>query len=297
MGDSSWTNKEPKARFWNYPNYSQAMMELAPGNYPDFNWLPIKRNDVDSMWIPPNMQAYVYSYPHFAIRDRYGLYDSGDYRDLDNPFIHIGRNDIDSMKLMRKYDWNTFLYKCCTGANDVNSQMCKNYWGKSNSGSCDAFMENWCKNHPKDDKCSCYGQKPNPNDPPEIKYLKANPACYSYKCNTVGYKPIGVRQIKCPDITICRQTLGADGDSNIMSNNVIIQDCSADFDHPDSQPKPTDSTSDKSSTKQDNIWDFFLNIPKKYLVLFLVLIIIIVISSDKDDTLINENPFKKSPTD
>ena len=84
----------------------------------------------------------------------------------------------------------------------------------------DSTMNLYCVANPTADICSCYSQVPS-YIPQEMAGLAP---CWNKACATTGYIPQNMRG-SCPSITICRQEMGTSGDSNMLTNNVILQDC------------------------------------------------------------------------
>lgn len=85
----------------------------------------------------------------------------------------------------------------------------------------ESLMMNYCRNNLDDDICACYRPPPSYIEN-EVRGL---PYCWNDKCATVGYLPKNLRNQTCPNITICRQEMPLTGDSNILTSNVIVQDC------------------------------------------------------------------------
>jgi hypothetical protein len=83
----------------------------------------------------------------------------------------------------------------------------------------ESLIQRFCANKPNDPLCACYAP------PPEyaIQYAGVAP-CWNKKCADGGYIPMNMRN-PCPPITICQQKLGTEGNSNMLTNNVIVQDC------------------------------------------------------------------------
>ena len=84
----------------------------------------------------------------------------------------------------------------------------------------DHTMNLYCAANPTADICSCYSQVPS-YIPQEMAGLAP---CWNKACATTGYIPQNMRG-ECPSITVCRQEMGTSGDSNMLTNNVILQDC------------------------------------------------------------------------
>lgn len=195
------------------------------GDIADMRNTPVNTGNASSIYIPPNMHLEVYDYPHYNRNHHWGIM-RGIHPDLERyPNPAIGGDQLDSVKSIVDIPWKDYLYKCCTKSLDVNQGDCKNFWGGDANSSCDAFMAEECKSRPDELACSCYAKPPDTDDTIEMQHLKANPACYSGECNIYGYMPANIRNMSCPPITICRQNLGTAGDSNMMTGNVIVQDC------------------------------------------------------------------------
>ena len=86
----------------------------------------------------------------------------------------------------------------------------------------DSTMETYCAANPKASICSCY------IDPPTYipRDIAGLAPCWNKACAATGYIPQNMRGT-CPSITICRQEMGTSGDSNMLTNNVIVQNCGA----------------------------------------------------------------------
>ena len=84
----------------------------------------------------------------------------------------------------------------------------------------DHTMNLYCAANSNDAICSCYSQVPS-YIPQEMAGLAP---CWNKACATTGYIPQNMRGA-CPSITVCRQEMGTSGDSNMLTNNVILQDC------------------------------------------------------------------------
>jgi len=235
------TYTEPDALFWSYPNCGGVQMGLQPGIYENLDKVNphtgqhIGRNNIDSMYIPPNMTVDVFN---DTLRRQYkGRYNPGLYKDLDHPYIYIGRNRIDSLQITRTKPWVEHLSDCCTGktANGASPDLCGQFWGKgANHGMCDDLMEAYCLNpaHKDDPKCSCYGIATSPNDTVETKMIKAMPKCWSSKCASKGYIPSSMANTPCPNVKICKQNIQLPGNNNILKNSNFIQDCSSGKNNP-----------------------------------------------------------------
>jgi len=223
------TYNEPNALIWAVQNCNGAQTIVSPGEYKTLDGTNVGRNNIDSMWIPPNMEMDVYNGPDFT--EASATYKGGLYTDLNNPRINnVGINSIDSLKLRRTKPWTDHLISCCMGdvVGGASPEKCGTYWGKGNNamGLCDSLMETYCKAHPSDEKCSCYSMPEKPDDPIEVKVLKANPKCWSQTCSVSGYMPSNLVNQQCPNIKICKQDISALGTNNIVQNNLYVQDCS-----------------------------------------------------------------------
>ncbi len=99
----------------------------------------------------------------------------------------------------------------------------------------DSTMNLYCASNPTADICSCYSQVPS-YIPQEMAGLAP---CWNKACATTGYIPQNMRGA-CPSITVCRQEMGTSGDSNMLTNNVILQDCGGktNLANPDPQRDP-----------------------------------------------------------
>ena len=119
----------------------------------------------------------------------------------------------------------------------------------------DHTMNLYCAANSNDAICSCYSQVPS-YIPPEIAGLAP---CWNKACTTTGYIPQNMRG-GCPSITICQQDMNTSGDSNMLSNNIIIQDCKREIPqtnlaNPDPQPdsKPDSKPPSDRAIQEANI--------------------------------------------
>jgi hypothetical protein len=113
----------------------------------------------------------------------------------------------------------------CAGVdNSTLNKACAKYFSETctnrKSDLTDSTMNIYCAANPTAAICSCYAGIPE-YIPPEIAGLAP---CWSKSCATTGYIPQNMRGA-CPSITICQQDMTTSGDSNMLSNNIIIQDC------------------------------------------------------------------------
>jgi hypothetical protein len=106
------------------------------------------------------------------------------------------------------------LNKACT---KNFSETCTN----RKSDLTDSTMNLYCAANPTAAICSCYSKAPE-YIPPEMAGLAP---CWNQSCATTGYIPQNMRGA-CPSITICKQDMTTSGDSNMLTDNIIIQDCS-----------------------------------------------------------------------
>ncbi len=131
------------------------------------------------------------------------------------------------------------MHSLLTGANNIPYECAELY--KDNSYSTpnkynpvcdtivnyDAIVDGWCKDHMDDPFCSCY--QPAPKAIAD-KYptMQGLPVCWNNICSQSGYLKSNLRRtnLDCPNMVICTQNWGTSGDSNILSGNVQIQDCS-----------------------------------------------------------------------
>lgn len=248
------TDEEPKVKFYGYPGCANRSMELAPGNYPDLNApnMGVGRNDVDSVIVPGNMivTGYERGFYNSGCNDcRKVTLEGGMYNDLDNPFRGLGKNDMDSITIVRKKPWDEFKMDCCY--NQGTQQQCGQFWGGAktgactnmmrtkcdagqiksnprcrdwcvaNPGECDVAMTQYCAANPTDPICSCLRSP-----------LKA-PACFDRACiTTPGYrtKTMADISVRCPTVVECNQSVIIDKNSynNIVSDLRMQQTCIAD---------------------------------------------------------------------
>lgn len=150
---------QPNAQFWNNVGCTGKNMQLIPGG-PNGSGNPynlrggqygIDQDDVDGMWIPPNVTAVI---------SNWGFEDSdGDRRmkgSYDGSKIgneHLGlipkmqiegivwSNDADQIQLNINYPWKDHLKKCCVGEL-TGDRMCGKY--KVGSIDCDSGVFDTC---------------------------------------------------------------------------------------------------------------------------------------------------------
>jgi len=142
-----------------------------------------------------------------------------------------GAKFVDNVKFICGVDKNQYC------VNNLETDLCRNISKDVLNKACAINMSDTCKNrkdeldprmvekycetHKEDPFCSCYINVPD-YIPAEIRGLTK---CWNKKCADYGYIPPSLRGT-CPNITICRQNLGVDGGSNMLTGNVIVQDCS-----------------------------------------------------------------------
>ena len=138
-------------------------------------------------------------------------------------------DDNDRMMCCTKDNTSPNMFKKKIGTGFITGrreQVCGvDWWG--NSTNCDRFVQNFCKSHTDDPRCACYSDPPGPDDPLEVKLIKANPGCYARGCNFGAYKPDSLKNSNCPPITICKQDLSTIGKGNMSFDNIVVQDCSS----------------------------------------------------------------------
>ena len=113
----------------------------------------------------------------------------------------------------------------CAGVdNQTLNKACAKYFSETctnrKSDLTDSTMNLYCAANPTAAICSCYAGVPE-YIPQEMAGLAP---CWSKACATTGYIPQNMRG-GCPSITICQQDMNTSGDSNMLSNNIIIHDC------------------------------------------------------------------------
>jgi len=107
--------------------------------------------------------------------------------------------------------------------NQFRSAACPDV--KSNPRLCDQSVQSFCDIKKDDPRCACYVTDAEPGDSAQEQELKANPMCFSNKCLMKGYHPAALKGLPCPKVTICKQQLGAIGNSNISEKNVNVVNC------------------------------------------------------------------------
>ncbi len=107
----------------------------------------------------------------------------------------------------------------------------------------ESVIYEYCKSNQDDPFCSCYAEAPD-YIPNEIRGLVK---CWNKTCAEKGYIPKNLRG-SCPNITVCKQSLGADG-SNILSSNVFVQDCGTRLvTNPSTPSNPSNNTNTVTNT-------------------------------------------------
>jgi hypothetical protein len=252
LNQKNITFEEPQALFWTKPGCQGNQMSLPPGDYPNMYNLAIKANDIDGLWLPPNMKLHAFGNPDYS--HSFGVYDPGLQADLNNPLLLAPRNDIDSFHLIRTKPWKQHLADCCTGKTSVGASplTCGMFWGKGemgNRGVCDDFMENHCKQpeNKDSDQCTCYSVPIDDADDINVRLLKANPKCWSQKCQTSGYMPSNIVSTPCPNVKVCRQEIVLPGSNNIITNSDYIQDCNDTYNTQNNFTKPTNTPTSVSN--------------------------------------------------
>ena len=114
---------------------------------------------------------------------------------------------------------------CLKGTSDA--AMCSGYAELNTVLAADTLAGNWCPDHLDDQFCACFA--PMPADVlaiPGMEQEKALPQCWNSTCNLHGYKNSGLSGA-CPSIKICTQNMASiNGNSNVLSGNIVQQDCS-----------------------------------------------------------------------
>jgi hypothetical protein len=225
-------------------------MRLSPGDYPDLNNMPIERNNIDSMVVPPNMTVTGYertNYNSGCSDCKRGVFGPGINPDLSKNNVGIGSNDIDSLRIVRNMSWDEFKVRCCN--NQGNPSQCKQFWGGSsgnacgntmrnycdanrlssdarcktwcaaNPGQCDTAASQFCASHPTDPFCSC------------LKSPLRAPSCFDKNCLAGGYRTAAMQEMssKCPSVIECNQNVTIDkaAYNNIVSDIGMKQTCTS----------------------------------------------------------------------
>ena len=212
---TTWTDEEPRARFFSWPNCSVAEMDLGEGNYADLRTLGTTPgdDDIDSVIVPPHMTVTLFADPYFNGNSRQ-LQPNERVGDLHNPLISVDANQTSSIIVNRVKSWQQFRTDCCKGIG--NPDLCKNFWGPSNGSSCDSYMQQFCRQNPTDPSCSCLNS--------EIP----NAQCFDTNCQKTGYKTNNMKSISnCPDFIQCNQylSLSDNAKQNIVNGNQLQQNC------------------------------------------------------------------------
>jgi hypothetical protein len=267
-------SKEPNAVFWTQENCNGTFFEQTS----DSTSNPLFPADkVKSLFVPPNHKLLAFSKPNMS-----GLLmqlPPGYYRtNRSNPQGGYELTGISSAHLLRDSSWEDHIIDCCKG--NKNPKDCGTFDGISptHNGDCDIIMENYCKTHKDDPKCSCYISTDPIFKNPEIdKLVKNNPKCYIQDCLLSGYKPTGIRNADCPSLKICIQDFAnITGSENKLSSNVVSQDCSdpslLSSPSPLSSPLSSPSPSPLSSPSQ-----IPLDQDQMFYILIIIFIIVVVI--------------------
>jgi hypothetical protein len=288
---------QPWPQFWHIYYCQGKQMGLRPGNYygvlpprnkDDYTGSPIGDSDIDAVWVPPNQWVALYGH---GKRSRLG---PGLYQNLDND-AEIGINQAGAASIGITKPWLEHLVDCCGRRVDkgASPEKCGKYWGSEN-GMCDVLVDDYCKDHPEDKMCSCYAIQPDPEDDLATRMLKANPKCWSKDCALYGFKPSGVMNTPCPDVSICTQDVSIPGGQNVLDGNSFLQDCSktgGDSDtggdsetipepsEPDSTEKPSwisQQLSEKSQKIGSNLRTMAEETP---LILFLIFVLVVAMGT------------------
>lgn len=75
--------------------------------------------------------------------------------------------------------------------------------------------------------CSCENPLPVPAGSLIPASLLANPKCWNKTCANKGYMRQNVRDYTCPNITICKQDVKIDGNSNLLDDIIFSQGCNS----------------------------------------------------------------------
>lgn len=132
----------------------------------------------------------------------------------------------------------------------------------------ETIIQAYCATHKDDPFCACYRDSPE-YIPNEIRGLVK---CWDKTCAERGYIPKNLR-VSCPNITICRQALDTNN-SNVLTNNVIIQDCGTKIEQPAEPEGPSPSNPFTPVITTPSTESF---IEKNKMMLVLVLIFLAVI--------------------
>jgi hypothetical protein len=245
---------EPPVIFFSDNPCKGVIMRLPPGSYNLKKGVhPIGPGGIDGMVVPPNMKVIAFDYPNFDTKHAMATYDGsrpsgGLWYDLSKQNEGIGKNDIDSMRIIRTKFWEDFLMGCCNNT-DGNPTLCQQFWGSpggrssgcngfmskyctagrltpnspcrkwclDNPGMCDAAVQLFCASDPSDPLCAC------------LTSPLAAPACFDKKCLSTGYRTQAMQDQtrRCPSIIHCNQnvTLGQDAYNNIVNNLGMKQTC------------------------------------------------------------------------
>ena len=116
----------------------------------------------------------------------------------------------------------------------------------------DSTVSTYCNNkaNASDPFCSCYNAIP-PAAIAKYPEIASNPKCWSGQCAVNGYQPANIRNTTCPTITICEQDLATSGNSNILTNNIITQNCNSN-NTTNSTPGDANSTPTGSTTPSNS---------------------------------------------
>jgi len=134
----------------------------------------------------------------------------------------------------------------------------------------ETVIQAYCATHKDDPFCACYRDSPE-YIPNKIRGLVK---CWDKTCAERGYIPKNLR-VSCPNITICRQALDTN-DSNVLTNNVIIQDCGTTIEQPKEPDNPSPSNPFTPVLPNPPADDSFLEKNKMLLILILIFVAVIV---------------------
>lgn len=188
--------------------------------------------------------------------------------------------------------------------NNLESAMCKNVDKDTLNKACannmtatcrnrkdeldESLVESYCKAHPEDEMCACYKLAPD-YIPAEVRGLVP---CWNQTCATKGYIPQNMRK-PCPTVTICRQELPVTGDSNVLADAVVVQNCgtTTTTPPPDNNNTPpgstntgdtstdntnTNNTNTDSNSLSDSLKKLLESNNIRYLILFVLIIAIVI---------------------
>ncbi len=214
---------EPQVTVWSSDTCGGTKKSLPIGEYMVLSqYVPFA---IKAFWVPPHIDIITYES---------GINGTWDYASAKSygPGVYVASHPIGAMVVNKNEDWNKFVWQCCKGINGEYSseESCRGLWrtnSEQKTGSCDNLMLNYCEKNPEDELCSCVKQVDTSDMDYLSKAMAEMPLCYSRQCVLKGYKPSTSAKYECPPLHVCVQDMSTVGASNLLQDNVIMQDCSS----------------------------------------------------------------------